>query len=89
MKHVDIRVTGVVQGVFFRASTQRKAEQLGVRGTVRNCADGSVFIEAEAEASVLDRFVEWCREGPSRARVDRVETAPKDVVGYGGFSITG
>lgn len=89
MKHLDIRVTGVVQGVFFRVATQRKANELGVRGTVRNAPDGSVFIEAEADEATLDRFLAWCRNGPTHARVERVHAVPKDVVGYGSFDVTG
>ena len=72
MKHLSIRVTGRVQGVFFRVSTQRKALELGVNGTVRNEIDGSVAIEAEAEPPALDRFVAWCRKGPANADVKRL-----------------
>lgn len=89
MKHVDIRVTGRVQGVFFRVSTQNKARELGVTGTVRNEPDGSVAIEAEAEAAVLDRFVEWCRKGPPNADVKRLAVTEGKPRGYDGFVITG
>ena len=88
MKHLDIHVTGRVQGVFFRVSTQRKANELGVRGIVRNELDGSVYIEAEADEPTLTRFVDWCRRGLAHAdvrRVDAVESAPRD---YAEFSIT-
>jgi acylphosphatase len=47
MNHVSIRISGKVQGVFFRASTKGKAEQYGINGFVRNEKDGSVYIEAE------------------------------------------
>jgi len=89
MKHLSIRVTGRVQGVFFRVSTQRKAFELGVNGTVRNEIDGSVAIEAEAEAPALDRFVDWCRRGPANAHVKRVEAVEGEPVGYRDFTITG
>lgn len=89
MKHVDIRVTGRVQGVFFRVSTQNKARALGVTGTVRNEADGSVLIEAEADDAVLKRFVEWCRSGPPNADVQRVDVTDAAPRGYEGFTITG
>lgn len=89
MKHVDIRVTGRVQGVFFRVSTRNKALELGVTGTVRNEPDGSVAIEAEAKAAALDRFVEWCRKGPANAVVKRLDVTEGAPRGYDGFVITG
>jgi acylphosphatase len=48
-KHFNIRISGRVQGVFFRASTKAKAEELGISGFVQNEPDGSVYIEAEGE----------------------------------------
>jgi acylphosphatase len=89
VKHVDIRVTGLVQGVFFRASTQAAAEELGVTGTVRNEADGSVAIEAEGDETAIERFVAWCRRGPSRARVERLDVAEGTLRGYRRFDVTG
>ena len=88
MKRLDLRVRGLVQGVFFRVSTQRKAEELGVRGTVRNEPDGTVYIEAEAEEAVMREFVDWCRKGPSASRVERVDQVEGDPVGFEGFEIT-
>lgn len=73
IKHLNITVTGKVQGVFFRASTKAVADQLGVKGYVKNQKDGTVFIEAEADAIALDAFVEWCHEGPEKAKVLSVE----------------
>src|SRR5258706_2006965 len=70
-KHISINVTGKVQGVFFRASAREKAEELGVKGFVRNEPDGSVYIEAEAEEIILEQFLDWCREGPPRARIHK------------------
>ena len=49
MKHLDIIVEGKVQGVFFRAATKAVADQLGVKGFVKNLANGTVYIEAESE----------------------------------------
>ena len=88
MKHLDIRVTGRVQGVFFRASTRDKARELGVIGTVRNELDGSVFIEAEGEPDILDDFVSWCRKGPPAAVVARVSATEGTVRGYRDFRVT-
>ena len=88
MKHLDIRVRGRVQGVYFRETTRREADRLGVTGTVRNEPDGSVAIEAEGSEERLDRFVEWCREGPPSARVESLSATEGDVRGYDGFRVT-
>jgi acylphosphatase len=88
MKHLDILVTGRVQGVFFRVSTRDQANALGVVGTVRNEPDGSVFIEAEGEPRVLEAFVDWCREGPPAAVVKRVAATEGAVRGYRDFRVT-
>ncbi|HMB68681.1 MAG TPA: acylphosphatase [bacterium] len=89
MKHLDIRVTGTVQGVFFRVSTQRAANDRGVTGTVRNEPDGSVFIEAEGHDRALDDFVAWCRRGPANAVVREVRATEGEVQGHRTFEITG
>ncbi len=70
---VAIDVIGKVQGVFFRESTRKMAEELGLKGTVRNLPDGSVHIEAQGPANAIDRLIEWCHHGPPRARVDQVQ----------------
>jgi len=88
MKRLDVRVRGLVQGVFFRVATQRKAQELGVRGTVRNEADGTVYIVAEADEAAMSRFVAWCRNGPPSSRVDRVDLVEGEPVGFEDFEIT-
>lgn len=85
-KHLFI--DGRVQGVFFRASTQNKAQSLGVQGWVRNLADGRVEVMAWGEAEAVERLVQWCHHGPPHARVTdvRVEDAqPRS--GASGFNI--
>ena len=72
--HYKITVRGLVQGVFFRVSTKRKAQELGLTGFVHNQADGSVYIEVEGEQNAIDRLLAWLRAGgPSHARVDEVD----------------
>ena len=73
MERVLFRVTGRVQGVFFRASTRDEAVKNGVAGWVRNAPDGSVEGEAFGETDVLERFIAWLHQGPPSSRVDRVE----------------
>jgi len=66
------RITGKVQGVFFRHSARLEAERLGVRGAARNLADGSVEVIAAGAAAAVDELCEWLRRGPPAARVDEV-----------------
>ncbi|MHC5012175.1 MAG: acylphosphatase, partial [Planctomycetota bacterium] len=73
LRRVHAFVNGLVQGVYFRASTETEARRLGLAGWVRNLADGRVEIVAEGEAAAVDRFVAWARGGPSRAQVDSLE----------------
>jgi acylphosphatase len=87
MKHLSIHITGKVQGVFFRASAKQKAEELHVKGTARNNADGTVSLEAEGEEEALTRFIEWCRKGPPLSRVDRCDIEEKDVQHFSDFTI--
>lgn len=76
-----------MQGVFFRVSAKRKADELGLTGYVRNEADGSVYIEAEGPEADLNLFRDWCHRGPSGAKVDRVITTTIPPIGFNDFSI--
>lgn len=67
-----MRVTGRVQGVFYRQTTRDKARALGLSGWVRNADDGSVEIEAHGPAERLEELIGWCRQGPPGARVSAV-----------------
>lgn len=87
MKHIDIRITGKVQGVSFRATTKAVADQMGVRGFVRNEKDGSVFIEAEGDDVLLEVFLEWCHEGSDRSKIEQVEVTPGTLKNYQNFEI--
>jgi acylphosphatase len=62
--HVHVFVSGRVQGVGYRVSTYRMALQLGLKGWVKNLADGRVEAVFEGEKMVVDRMLEWCRQGP-------------------------
>lgn len=84
---VDVIVSGRVQGVSFRAYAEREAQVLGVTGWVRNEPDGSVAGHFEGDPVAVDALVEWCREGPRLARVQRVVTRPGAVTGARSFEI--
>lgn len=87
MKHLNIRVSGAVQGVFYRASAKAVADQLGIKGYVTNQDDGSVYIEAEGDDFSLDLFLEFCHKGPDKAVVDQVETQEAELKNYRNFEI--
>jgi acylphosphatase len=82
-----IRVSGHVQGVYFRASARAEARRLGLMGFARNEPDGSVLIEVEGEEEALAHFVAWCRVGPARARVERVDVTEDEPRGYVDFGV--
>lgn len=69
----EIRISGRVQGVWFRQSTKQTAEQYGVSGSCRNCPDGSVQAIFEGEERAVRAVVDWCRRGPEMARVDELQ----------------
>lgn len=71
MKRVEITVKGLVQGVSYRYNTYNVAIKLGVSGTVKNLKDGSVHVVAEGPKDTLLELIDWCKEGPRYARVDR------------------
>lgn len=78
-----VRITGLVQGVFFRAWAQGHARELGVSGWIRNCPDGSVEAHLAGEEDAVSRMIERLRSGPSNARVEDVivEDVPPESVG--------
>ncbi|WP_276499601.1 acylphosphatase [Pontibacter litorisediminis] len=85
-KRVAMRVHGKVQGVFFRASTQEKAQELGLTGFVQNEPDGTVYLEAEGDAGALKQLEQWAHDGPRRAEVAKVEVEEKqELQGFEDF----
>ena len=82
-----VRVTGRVQGVFFRAWTRDQAERLDVHGWVRNCPDGSVEAHLEGEEGSVDQLIQFLRQGPSGAHVEDVEIADAKVENADWFAI--
>ena len=73
MERLHLKVSGLVQGVFFRANTRDEALKLGLTGFVRNLPDGSVEIVAEGDREILDELLRWCQKGPRISRVDHLD----------------
>jgi acylphosphatase len=84
-----VRVTGRVQGVFFRAWTQQQANSLGVSGWARNCPDGSVEAHLAGEESVVQQLIERLHDGPSAATVVHVTVSTVEPGPGGRFEVTG
>ena len=70
---VRLIIEGRVQGVWFRDSTRKVANSLGVTGWVRNLPDGNVEAVAEGPAEQVQKLVEWCHQGPPYAKVTNVQ----------------
>jgi acylphosphatase len=81
LKQLQLVVRGRVQGVFFRASTQREARRLGLTGWVKNRGDGAVEMLAEGEEAQLRQLCMWAEKGPTAARVEDVQVRWRS---YGG-----
>ena len=85
---VHVVISGRVQGVWFRANTKQKAEQLGVTGWVKNTADGKVEALFEGDKKHIQEMIDWCHQGPPLAQIDHVEITEQPVSnGFDGFSI--
>ena len=83
-----IVIGGLVQGVFFRASTQRAAQKNGLTGWVKNRFDGRVEAVFEGEKTHVEDTIEWCRQGPLGADIEDVDVAWEDFKGeFDSFSI--
>lgn len=81
MKRVRVFVKGKVQGVFFRAYTQRAAREFQVKGWVRNLPDGRVEALFEGNKTQVDAMIAWCGRGPSRAIVENLDAAEEPYLG--------
>lgn len=88
MRCVHVYISGRVQGVFFRAETQRAATSFDLTGWVRNLADGRVEALLEGEDKSVDKMLEWCRKGPPAARVENVIVREEPYTGeFNNFTI--
>lgn len=86
MKTVYLKISGTVQGVFYRASARKKAEELHLTGWVKNTDD---FVEAVVSGApeAINAFVQWANEGPERARVASVEVEERNSETFPEFRV--
>jgi acylphosphatase len=83
----DLVIHGRVQGVFFRAFISEAAERAGVAGRAENLADGTVAVHLEGAADAVAGVERACGEGPSGARVRRVDARDAEAEGLRGFDV--
>jgi acylphosphatase len=83
----QVRISGRVQGVFFRDSCQTKASRAGVVGWVRNAPDGTVEAVFEGGPDAVQTMCDWCRNGPEQADVDHIEVTEEEPQGDTSFDV--
>ena len=86
MTRAEVTVRGMVQGVFFRDSTRREAERLGVAGWASNEADGTVVMVLEGPADAVEAMIAFVRDSPGHSSVTSVDVSSEAVQGESGFS---
>lgn len=87
-KNVHITINGKVQGIWFRANTKQKAEQLGITGWVKNIPNGSVEAIFEGEENCIKEMIDWCQHGPPQAKVENIEIKEQSITnGFDEFLI--
>lgn len=87
MASVRFLVSGVVQGVFFRASTAQRAHELGIGGFARNLPDGRVEVVASGNEQALAELQNWLHQGPPSARVEAIERTELPAQEHAGFTV--
>ncbi len=73
-----IIITGKVQGVFFRKNAKQKAEELRLSGWVKNTPDDKVELLVQGNDTDINKYIEWCKKGPPKAKVDNVYVEAKE-----------
>ncbi len=85
MKRAHVWVSGKVQGVWYRANTQKQADRRGLAGWVRNLSDGRVEAVFEGSEQAVEDMIQWCHTGSPMAHVDDVEVEwekPRNIEGF-------
>ncbi len=84
---IELRISGKVQGVYYRASAKAKAEELGLSGWVKNEHNGDVLAVVEGPSVKVEEFIQWCQEGPRLAQVRHIEKKPGPLRHFDNFRI--
>ena len=87
METVHLLISGKVQGVFFRDSSRRVAQQLHITGWIRNTGDHKVEAMISGEEREVQAFINWCQSGPERAEVQEVMVTKREKTSFEKFEI--
>lgn len=87
LRRSHVFITGKVQGVGYRFSTQDVAQVFGLAGWVRNLPDGRVEAVFEGDRAAVEKMLAWCRKGPPNAVVEKVAVRDEALEGLSGFEI--
>ena len=87
MKTIRLTIKGKVQGVFYRATAKEVADQLSIKGWAKNLPDKNVEIVATSSPEILQQFIDWCKQGPPKAKVDQVIIEELNLEEFNGFRI--
>ena len=86
-KSVRLYISGLVQGMFFRAFVKENAERYNVKGFVRNLEDGRVEAFLEGDANDVNKMIELCRQGPKHSKVTNIEEKEEKFQDIKGFKV--
>ncbi|MAG02262.1 acylphosphatase [Candidatus Pacearchaeota archaeon] len=87
MKTLKLFISGIVQGVFFRKFLKETADELGVKGFVRNLEDGRVEVVVEGRDEKVNEMIDRCKKGPKHSEVKKVESEEMRHVGFDSFKV--
>ena len=87
METIHLVIKGKVQGVYYRASAKEKANELGIKGWIKNTPGGNVEVMAGGDKEQLETFIQWCRQGPKHAEVSDVIVTKAEGENFNDFSI--
>ena len=87
MPTVHLVIKGKVQGVFFRATAKDVADEIGVKGWVKNTEEGNVEVMASGSDAQIQKFIAWCKTGPKRAIVTDVMVANTEEENFKKFEV--
>ena len=87
MKTVHLLIKGKVQGVFYRATAKVIAHEIGLKGWIKNTQEGNVEAIVSGDAEQVEKFIQWCRQGPARAEVTDIIITDKEYEQFEEFKV--
>ncbi len=88
METMHLIISGKVQGVFFRASAKKKADELSIVGWIRNMKEGNVEAVVTGDTQQIEDFIQWCKSGPANAVVEDIHIQKQEFRAFNSFKIT-